>query len=1081
MANGTDNKKDTVAAKVRPGLKREFAFAFKAHSEISGSLGRTRARRGDSIGGASPVSNGGKKSLKGNIGSKKARALIEEEANPNSDVIDLGSGDGLIESMEISDPICGISRSLSDLKCKSKGTNGSVPILLEKASKMENGEGDCIVENEKPMRRFTRSLLKTKTETVREAGTKDQCKEMSQGSLLSFTNVENSEKKNDKTTGLEDSKSEKNEVSESKCDVQVKGDNKSNENEEGSNNGKGNGGIDLLPALVDENGAKVEKEKKPIRRFTRSLLKPNIETVQESRIADECEDLSSVSRINCKNVENLVNKNEEVSGLVTISMEEEDLQSEKNEVLELKCSIVAKEVENINNVNEEGTDGKGSVGIDSLQGLVDEMEEKKSPVRRFTRSLLKPKMEAVQESTDRDSSGDVDHVGSSSSALDSNTLQKMWRSDSSKKFPTKIKELLDSGILEGQPVKYMRGSKAREAGEAALPGIIRGSGILCFCSSCKGNEVVTPALFEMHAGSANKRPPEYIFLENGNTLRDVMNACKNASLDTFDEDVQLSIGSSSLKKSSFCLKCSLSKADTGNSILICSRCMKLRNFQASESDADKGTPKPQPVSTLSDSVLKCSTSRSKSHGRFTVKDLRMHKLVFEEDVLPDGTEVAYYSRGKKLLVGYKKGSGIFCSCCNTEISPSQFEAHAGWASRRKPYLHIYTSNGVSLHELALSLSKSRKFAVHENDDLCQICRDGGDLLCCDSCPRSYHKECLSLQAIPNGKWHCKFCLNNFQKEKFVERNANAIAAGRVAGIDPIDQISRRCIRIVKTMDTDFGGCIFCRGHDFDKIFGPRTVLLCDQCEKEFHVGCLKENNMEDLKELPKGNWFCCSECNRIHSALEKLVVQGDEKLPDPCIDVIKKKVEEKCAETECSNIDVRWRLLNYKIDPSSDVAALLSDALAILHEQFDPILVAETSSKGDHDLVTSMIFGDNFKGQELSGMYCAVLIVDQVVVSCAIIRFFGQELAELPLVATSSKAQGQGYFQALFTCLEKLLRVLNVKNLVLPAAEEAVSIWKNKFGFNKFSHDEFMKFRKDYQMMVFLGTSMLHKFVRSAE
>lgn len=26
--------------------------------------------------------------------------------------------------------------------------------------------------------------------------------------------------------------------------------------------------------------------------------------------------------------------------------------------------------------------------------------------------------------------------------------------------------------------------------------------------------------------------------------------------------------------------------------------------------------------------------------------MRLHKLVFEEDVLPDGTEVAYYSRGK---------------------------------------------------------------------------------------------------------------------------------------------------------------------------------------------------------------------------------------------------------------------------------------------------------------------------------------------------------------------------------------------------------------------------------------------------
>lgn len=48
----------------------------------------------------------------------------------------------------------------------------------------------------------------------------------------------------------------------------------------------------------------------------------------------------------------------------------------------------------------------------------------------------------------------------------------------------------------------------------------------------------------------------------------------------------------------------------------------------------------------------------------------------------------------------------------------------------------------------------------------------------------------------------------------------------------------------------------------------------------------------------------------------------------------------------------------------------------------------------------------------------------------------------------------QGYFQTLFTCMEKLLGFLNVKNIVLPAAEEAESIWTNKFGFFKMAPDE---------------------------
>lgn len=44
----------------------------------------------------------------------------------------------------------------------------------------------------------------------------------------------------------------------------------------------------------------------------------------------------------------------------------------------------------------------------------------------------------------------------------------------------------------------------------------------------------------------------------------------------------------------------------------------------------------------------------------------------------------------------------------------------------------------------------------------------------------------------------------------MEHNANAVAAGRVAGVDPIEEITTRCIRIVKTMEVEVGGCALCR-------------------------------------------------------------------------------------------------------------------------------------------------------------------------------------------------------------------------------------------------------------------------------
>lgn len=43
----------------------------------------------------------------------------------------------------------------------------------------------------------------------------------------------------------------------------------------------------------------------------------------------------------------------------------------------------------------------------------------------------------------------------------------------------------------------------------------------------------------------------------------------------------------------------------------------------------------------------------------------------------------------------------------------------------------------------------------------------------------------------------------------MEQNANARAAGRVLGIDPIEQITNRCIRIMNTGEVDFGGCALC--------------------------------------------------------------------------------------------------------------------------------------------------------------------------------------------------------------------------------------------------------------------------------
>ncbi|XVE76081.1 hypothetical protein DITRI_Ditri12bG0144300 [Diplodiscus trichospermus] len=886
------------------------------------------------------------------------------------------------------------------------------------------------------------------------------------------------------------------------------------------------------------------------------------------------------------------------------------VQSRLRKVSSYNLALVMSKEESMNEpemclVEKGGFEGSSMQIVDSSDGNNDDLHLK--ALKRSKRSLLRPKVEAVdsleceQQAVENalvsNFGGEEAAEGSELTTPRKNLELKMSKKIALNKYPMTVKELFDTGLLDGVPVVYMGTISSKTAG---LRGIITDGGILCSCSLCKGRRVIPPSQFEIHACKQYKRAAQYICFENGKSLLEVLRACRRRPLHMLEATIQNILSALPEQKCFTCRRCkgSFPVIHVGQIGPLCSSCVESKKSQCStmsapsagarskkpllishssgtatmgifpqstsqwntarksqeqvlmsqsfgsasssispqnksqwkkaskslELDLTSNSPQCSSVSissqnkspwkatrkltkpglftkstksasvhissqdkgqqrikkkpmkpVLTSKIFKGASSPicspNGSQWKMTTKDQRLHKLVFEEDGLPDGTEVAYYARGQRLLEGYKKGFGIICRCCNCEVSPSQFEAHAGWASRRKPYAYIYTSNGVSLHELAISLSKGRRYSAKDNDNICIICADGGDLLLCDGCPRAFHKECASLPTIPRGQWYCKYCQNMFMREKYVEHNANAVAAGRILGVDAIGQITSRCIRIVKNIEAELSGCALCRACDFSKSgFGPRTIILCDQCEKEYHIGCLRTHKMADLREIPRGKWFCCTDCSRIHSTLQKLLICGDEKLPDSFLDVIMKKCVEKGLDADI-NIDVRWRLLSGRY-ATPETRLLLSQAVGIFHECFDPIVDA-TSGR---DLIPCMVYGRNLKGQEYGGMYCAVLTINSFVVSAGIIRVFGQEIAELPLVATSIANRGKGCFQLLFSCIEKLLAFLNVKNIVLPAAEEAESIWTDKFGFKKLTPDQLSKYKNSCcPMVIFKGTSMLQK------
>ncbi|KAG6554702.1 hypothetical protein Mapa_003721 [Marchantia paleacea] len=644
-----------------------------------------------------------------------------------------------------------------------------------------------------------------------------------------------------------------------------------------------------------------------------------------------------------------------------------------------------------------------------------------------------------------------------------------------KDAPTTAKALLATGLLEGYQVRYLDRS-----GGVMLTGRIKNSGIVCDCTKCKGQQVVNVSAFEKHAGSSARHPSDFIFLENGKNLHDIMEAGWKAGTNGRKvlEALQSAMGFAARKKesNSSCTECS----GTGGTLFACSgpRCSGVYHIECAG------------LSQLPESDWLCALCGSAENRRRLLKanslpsrepstgkqdsSANMHKALFLPGALPDDVEVGYYVKGQRFLTGVKKGTGICCGCCGQVVSCSQFEQHAGWGSRRNPYSSIYLADGRSLHCAALALTKKLDETPVENIDYCTECGDGGDLVLCDGCPGAYHPECAGLVSIPGGHWFCPRCKNQQnsvpRKVTTKMRNKGGSKAGGPAAKESLDD---RCTRLLKATDTVSSGCVFCRSGEFAKSgFGPRTILLCDQCEREFHVGCLKEHGLANLTELPDGEWFCEKDCQHIHGILHLLVANGMEPLAGSIVSKVieNKKHKEGSEAPEPSRF--AWQLLHGRRgDPQN--GKTLTEAAAIFSESFDPIV----DGSSGRDLIPLMVHSRSIRDQDFGGMHCVVLKRNDEVVTAALVRIFGRQFAELPLVATRAGSHGQGYCKALILSIERLLGVLNVERLVLPAAEGAEGIWVKKFGFSQLSDEESRRFRSEVQMMIFKGSSLLKKVI----
>ncbi|KAK9755772.1 hypothetical protein RND81_01G049300 [Saponaria officinalis] len=405
-------------------------------------------------------------------------------------------------------------------------------------------------------------------------------------------------------------------------------------------------------------------------------------------------------------------------------------------------------------------------------------------------------------------------------------------------------------------------------------------------------------------------------------------------------------------------------------------------------------------------------------------------LVDNNAVIPR-SKVYYYKEDsvEPLGEGRIASEGITCNCCKKLFTLSNFQAHVAGNSSHRPVENIFLEDGKSLLSCQVELmhrkigNMSREPVERAkgprskawNDHVCSICHYGGELLLCDQCPSSFHQTCLNLPDIPEGDWFCPSCCCG------------------VCGKIQFDASKEQC--------TD------------------NTILCCHQCERRYHARCIQGGDV-NLGE----NWFCCMSCERTYWGLQQLlgkpILVGQDNLTWTLIKPMQYQVDN---HEDCDLVEMAE---NY---------SKISIALEVMHECFEPVKEPRTR----RDLVEDVLFcrRSNLNRLNFKGFYTVLLERNDELITVALLRVYGDKVAEIPLIGTRFQHRRHGMCRVLMNMIEKNLLDLGVERLVLPAAASVLHTWITSFGFSRFEESDRSDFL-GYTFLDFQDTTMCQKVLK---